>query len=62
MASAKVDGQDPPINNEGIQSRERLVFDQERGVTSTSLSSSSAHDIERALKLQKGALCPTAEM
>jgi hypothetical protein len=43
--------------------RERLVSDQERGGgTSSSLSSSSAHDIERALKYQKGMLSPTAEM
>ncbi len=31
LASTKVDGQDPPINNKGIQSREKLVSDQERG-------------------------------
>ncbi len=39
----------------------RLVSDQQRK-TSSSLLSSSAHDIERALKHQKGMHCPTAEM
>ncbi len=31
LASAKVDGQDPPMNDKGIQYREKVVSDHERG-------------------------------
>ncbi len=31
LASAKVNGRDPPINDKGIQYNERVVSDQERG-------------------------------
>ncbi len=31
IASARVDGQDPPTKDRGIQDSERVVSDQERG-------------------------------
>ncbi len=31
LASAKIDGQDPPMNDKGIQYRKKVVSDQERG-------------------------------